>query len=113
MNFITWPDQLAAAITICDENGIIIYMNEKSKTIFAKDGGAALIGASLFDCHPEPSRTKLKNLFHTRQPNAYTIEKDGVKKMIYQAPWFEGEKFKGLVEFSMEIPFELPHFVRG
>lgn len=113
MNLITWPDHFAAAITICDEKGNIIYMNEKSKATFAKDGGAALIGASLFDCHPEPSRTKLKNLFNTRQPNTYTIEKDGVKKMIYQAPRFEGEKFKGLVEFSIEIPFELPHFVRG
>ena len=113
MNISIWPDQVSAAITVCDENGVIIYMNEKSKTTFAKDRGGALIGTSLFDCHPEPSRTKLQNQFKSQKPNAYTIEKDGIKKMIYQAPWFENEKFKGLVEFSMEIPFELPHFVRG
>ena len=44
--------------------------------------------------------------------NAYTIEKNGVKKLIYQTPWFDGGKFAGLIEFSMEIPRELPHFIR-
>ena len=44
--------------------------------------------------------------------NAYTIEKNGVKKLIYQTPWYENGEFMGLVEFSLEIPFEMPHYIR-
>jgi hypothetical protein len=45
--------------------------------------------------------------------NVYTIEKNGVKKLIYQAPWYENGEYRGFVELSLEIPFDLPHFVRG
>ena len=49
----------------------------------------------------------------THGTNAYTIEKAGVKKLIYQAPWFhDGGVFGGLVELSMVIPMEMPHFIR-
>ena len=51
-------------------------------------------------------------LLASQQPNAYTIEKSGVKKLIYQAPWFKGGEFQGLVELSLPIPFDMPHFVR-
>ena len=45
-------------------------------------------------------------------PNSYTIEKKGIKKLIHQSPWFEDGKPAGLIEISIEIPFELPHFIR-
>ena len=36
-----------------------------------------------------------------------------VKKLIYQTPWYkEDGTFGGLIEYSIEIPFEMPHFVR-
>jgi len=35
-----------------------------------------------------------------------------VKKLIYQGPWFQDGKYGGLVELSLEIPMEMPHFVR-
>ena len=44
--------------------------------------------------------------------NAYTIEKRGVRKRIYQAPRFRDGAFQGLVELSLEIPESMPHFVR-
>ncbi|MDD2576134.1 MAG: diguanylate cyclase, partial [Bacteroidales bacterium] len=47
------------------------------------------------------------------QTNAYTIEKEGLKKLIYQTPWYENGEFGGLVEFSIVIPMDMPHFVRG
>jgi len=47
-----------------------------------------------------------------RKPNVYTTEKAGVKKLFYQAPWYEGGEYAGVVELSVEIPFEMPHFVR-
>jgi hypothetical protein len=49
----------------------------------------------------------------SRQKNVYTIEKNGVKKLIYQTPWFENGEYRGFVEFGLEIPFEMPHFIRG
>ena len=64
------------------------------------------------DCHPEPAKTKLKGLLEHQQLNAYTIEKNGVKKLVYQSPWFENGEFAGYIELSMELPAEMPHFVR-
>ena len=108
-----WSDNFAGGVTVCDANGIVIYMNDKSAKIFEKDGGKNLIGQSLVDCHPEPARTKLINLMETRGTNAYTIEKAGIKKLVYQSPWYlDNGEFGGLVELSLEIPMEMAHFVR-
>jgi transcriptional regulator with PAS, ATPase and Fis domain len=108
-----WVNEFPAAIIVCDEQGIIVEMNERAAHNYARDGGRALIGKSVLDCHPEPARTKLQQLLETQQKNVYTIEKNGVKKLIYQSPWYREGKFAGLVELSLEIPFEMPHFVRA
>ncbi|MBU0508898.1 diguanylate cyclase [bacterium] len=108
-----WSRECAVAITVCDAEGIIIEMNDRAAEVFAKDGGTKLIGTNVLDCHPEPSRSLLVELMANQRTHAYTIEKNGVKKLIYQTPWFENGQFGGLVEFSMEIPYEMPHFVRG
>ncbi|MCX6112175.1 MAG: diguanylate cyclase [Proteobacteria bacterium] len=108
-----WVKEIKVAITVSDENGKILEMNDKSCKTFEKDGGNKLIGTNILDCHPEPARTKVQDLLKNPRVNCYTIEKNGVKKLIYQAPWFENDKFKGYVEMSMEIPFEMPHFIRG
>jgi len=42
----------------------------------------------------------------------YTIQKSGVKKLIYQAPWFQEGKYAGFVELSLPIPETMPHFDR-
>jgi transcriptional regulator with PAS, ATPase and Fis domain len=106
-------DELPVAVTVCDNKGIILYMNRKSSATFTNDGGSDLVGKSVLDCHPEPARGKLQALLDSHNSNSYTIEKEGKKKMIHQTPWFEGGEFKGLVEFSFEIPAELPNFKRG
>ena len=107
-----WKDGVGFAITVCDTEGKIIEMNDKSAATFAKGGGKELLGKSLLDCHPEPSRSKVKKMLAEPFTNVYTIEKNGVKKLIYQAPWFADGKPAGLVELSLEIPAEIPHFVR-
>jgi transcriptional regulator with PAS, ATPase and Fis domain len=100
------------AVTVCNENGIIIYMNNKSQKTFSNYGGNNLIGKSLLDCHPEPAKTMLAQMLITHIENSYTIEKNGVKKLIHQTPWFEGGVFKGYVEMSIEIPTDMPHYIR-
>ena len=108
----SWVDEFPGAVTVCDREGIILELNQKAAETFKEDGGMELIGKNLFDCHPEPSLTKLKELFETRQVNVYTTEKDGIHKLIYQSPWTKNGKFAGFVEISLVIPKEYPHFVR-
>jgi hypothetical protein len=108
-----WVKEFPAAATICDPDGVILEMNDKAAKTFEKDGGRALIGKNLLDCHPEPARGKTERLLAARKPNVYTIEKNGVKKMIYQSPWYRNGEYAGFVELSLEIPLEIPHFIRN
>lgn len=108
-----WIREFPGAVTVCDRDGMILAMNDKSIRTFQDSGGAALIGSNLFDCHPEPSRTKLKELLNAGRTNVYTIEKKGIKKLICQSPWYVNGSYRGFVELSLEIPAEIPHFVRG
>ncbi len=107
-----WAEGLPVAITVTRADGTIVAMNPRSIETFAADGGAALVGRSVFDCHPEPARTKTLELYEIRRPNSYSIRKGGQKKIIHQLPWFEAGEFAGFVEISIPIPDELPHFDR-
>jgi transcriptional regulator with PAS, ATPase and Fis domain len=108
-----WYKEFPGAVTVCDREGIILEMNDQSAKLFADDGGRALIGKSVYDCHPETARKKLAALIDQQTVNVYTIEKKGVKKLIYQAPWYQDGVYAGFVELALEIPFELRHFKRG
>jgi transcriptional regulator with PAS, ATPase and Fis domain len=112
MNNHQWVDEFRGAIKVCDANGVILEMNDTAAKNYEAAGGKSLIGKNLFDCHPEPARTKLKRIMDARRTNVYTIEKKDVKKLIYQSPWYENGEYRGFVELSLEIPFEMPHFVR-
>jgi transcriptional regulator with PAS, ATPase and Fis domain len=108
-----WVEEFPGAVTVCDGAGVILAMNRQAaERVFAADGGRDLIGQNVLDCHPEPSRSKLADMLRDRTVNVYTIEKNGVKKLIYQAPWFADGEYAGFVELSMEIPFDLPNFIR-
>ncbi len=107
-----WMQELPIAITVLNGDGVIVAMNDKSAATFAADGGKELLGKSALECHPEPSRTKLLNMLKDPKANVYTIEKGGVKKLICQNPWYRNGKFSGIVELSIELPAEVPHFVR-
>jgi len=107
-----WVQGIDAAITVCDRTGIILEMNDRAIQSFASDGGAALIGTNVLDCHPEPARSKLSRLMLAAQTNVYTIQKHGVKKLIYQAPWYQDGEYCGFIEISFAIPAEMLHFDR-
>ena len=107
-----WIQEFAAAVTVCDTQGKIIEMNAKAAKTFEKDGGEKLVGTNVLDCHPEPARAKLQDIMDKRKTNVYTIEKAGIRKLIYQAPWYKEGGYAGVVELAIEIPFEMPHFVR-
>jgi PAS domain-containing protein len=66
MNEHAWIKEFPAAITVCDEEGIILEMNDKAAKTFEKDGGYKLVGSYVLDCHNDPSRSKLERLMSAR-----------------------------------------------
>ncbi|OHD15980.1 MAG: diguanylate cyclase [Spirochaetes bacterium GWD1_27_9] len=107
-----WHKQINASISVCDKNGVILELNDKAIEMFKKYGGADLIGKNLIDCHPEPSKTKVKSMLLEQTENCYTTEKNGIKKMVVQKPFYQNGEYAGFVEMVFEIPFDMPHFVR-
>lgn len=110
MEDIKWAEQLNCAVTLCDKEGIVLYMNERARATFAKSGD--MIGRSLIPCHNERSRAIIAHMLATGESNSYTISKNGQRKMIYQTPWRKDGEIAGLVEISMVIPEEMPHYNR-
>lgn len=108
-----WFEELPCAVTVCDEHFTVLYLNARSAEVNAKDGGKDLVGKNLLDCHPPEAQEKLRKVWASGRPNVYTIEKNGVRKMIYQAHWKRGGRPAGLVEITFEVPADAPHFVRS
>lgn len=105
-----WADGVDYAVTICDADCKILYMNERSRATFAKHGD--IIGRNLMDCHPPKAQEKIKEMLREGTSNAYTITKNGQQKLIFQSPWKVNGKISGLVETSMVLPPDMPHFNR-
>jgi transcriptional regulator with PAS, ATPase and Fis domain len=112
LDFHPWIKELQGAVTACDRDGIIISMNADAVRMFSDRGGEKLLGSPILDCHPEPARSKLKALMESRRKNIYTIQKNGLRKLIFQAPWYLDGEYAGYVELDLEIPWEMPHFNR-
>ena len=108
---VDWVKEYPGAVTVCDAQGLILYMNERAVKVLSGTG-KSLVGQNVLDCHPEPARTKLAQLLRTQASNSYTIEKNGVKKLIHQSPWYQDGKYGGFVELSIEIPLSMPHYIR-
>ena len=107
-----WIESFPGAITVCDTEGIILEMNDASAKVFKADGGLSLIGSNLLDCHPEPARTKLREMLTEQKSNIYMVEKDGKRKLIYQAPWYQEGEYAGFVEMNLPLPQDLQLIVR-
>ncbi len=105
-----WAEGLNCAITVCDADCRILYMNERSRDTFARHGD--LIGHNLRDYHPPRAIEIIDRLLADGGTNCYTISKAGQKKMIYQSAYRENGRVAGLVELSMVIPEEMPHYIR-
>jgi hypothetical protein len=109
----SWVKEFAGPVVVSDTGGIIIEMNDKAVEWFANRGGKGLLGKSLFDYHLEPSQGKIKELLGAKGQNVYTIERDGVRRLVYQSPWYRDGTLAGLVELLLEVPSEIPHHVHA
>ena len=103
-----WSESLDCAVTLCDNEGTVLYQNARSRQV-----NGDVRGRSLIPCHNERLRGIIARLLAEGGKNVYTIEKRGVRKLIYQTVWRRAGEVCGLVEFSMEIPAEMPHYVRS
>ena len=112
MSTVLWFEGFPGSIVVCDSNGIVLEMNERAAEAYREFGGKELVGKNLLDCHPEPARSKVKAMLETGSRNIYTVEKNGIRKMIYQAPWYREGRKSGIVELAFEIPQDIPHFIR-
>jgi transcriptional regulator with PAS, ATPase and Fis domain len=108
----SWVKEFPGPVVVSDASGIVIEMNDKAVEWFANRGGKGVLGKSLFDVHLQPSQGKIKELMGTKEANVYTIERGGVRWLVYQSPWHRDGEFAGLVELLLEVPTEIPHHVR-
>ena len=77
-----------APIVLCKWGHEIVYMNPAACERYAKQGGAALIGKSLLDCHNEESRKKISDVldwFMLSKDNniVYTFRNEKENKDVY------------------------------
>lgn len=113
-NLPDWVYSFPGAVTVANKELKIIYMNEAAATNWASKGGKTLIGGELIDCHNERSRSIIARLIKDGGTNVYTIEKAGKRKLIYQSDWKDQNgEICGLVEVSMVLPENMPHYVRS
>ena len=103
-----WADELPWAITVADMDDTIVYMNEKSKLTYPN----AKAGDQLAGCHKQMSMDKIDTFKKKNVSNTYTVTRNGIKKLILQTPWYKDGIVAGLVEFSIEVPAEIPHIDR-
>ena len=107
------------AVTVSDREGNVIYQNDSSIEV---NGDAR--GRNLEQCHNPKSWEMICHMMEANVSNVYTISKKGKKKLIYQTPWYDesgevtGERLEvrepaGLVEFSIILPENMPHYDRG
>ena len=111
MNTFDYFKGLNLAITISAKDGEILYQNDSSIEV---NGDAR--GRDLMKCHNERSQQIIRHLLNDAATNVYTISKKGKKKLIYQTPWYEDDDRQvvgGLIEFSIILPDDMPHYDRG
>ncbi len=100
-------ENVAVSMTVCDTEGRVIYQNNR-----AVESLGEARGHNLEECHKAASWAKIREMIAEGSTNAYTIEKRGTRKLIYQTPWYENGEVAGLVEYSIVLPSDMPHKVR-
>ena len=60
MNF-DWAEEMNCAVTVCDTEGVVIYMNRRSRETFSKNG-ESMVGKSMIPCHNERSQAIIHDM---------------------------------------------------
>lgn len=108
-----WMREFAGSIVVCDTAGVALELNNRAVEDFAGQGGEDLVGRDLAECHPEPGRSKFRELLEHPRVNVYTVEKGGLRQLVCQAPWYADGQYAGLVQIVLDVPSSVPQIVRG
>ncbi|MBR0276803.1 MAG: PAS domain-containing protein [Prevotella sp.] len=107
-----WAEDIDGAVTVCDTEGKVVFMNKRSRETFNKNG-QSMVGQNLMPCHNPHSQAIIRDMLENNHSHCYTISKHGQRKLIFQTPWRQDGEVCGLVEFSFVLPDEMPHYDRG
>lgn len=107
-----WLELYPSAVTVCDIHGVITAMNSAARKNFSSRGGGELIGTSLFDCHQEPSNSKIRKMLRSQQAQTYIVEKKGRKRLVHQSPWYKEGEFAGLMETIIDLAGDIQEHQR-
>jgi len=100
------------AITVCDVHANIIAMNPAAHRRYSRQGGLALIGTSLLNCHPEHAQRRILNLLADDATNSSIVEAGGKATLLHQATWHDQGAVAGLIEFCIPLPADLLRYAR-
>lgn len=102
---------LNAGIVIFDKDGVILEVNPRAEILL---GGSnrVLAGKNILDFYPDYEKPRIKAALAHPNHNCFTYEKNDMNRMVYQLPWYRDGSFRGFIEFILEVPMEIPHFVR-
>ena len=81
-------EQDRSAVVLCDLEHTVVYMNPAAGKRYAKQGGMALVGRSLMDCHTPKSRMMIEKVVAWFEESwehnlIYTFRNDQENKDVY------------------------------
>jgi len=100
-DLLAWAEGTHCAITVCDLQGQVIFMNEQSRATFDREG-RTMLGQNLMPCHSTASQQKIRHMLATDTTNCYTIDKQRSEKddlsdpmAMPRASMWHGRNFDG------------------
>ena len=89
-------DQDRCPVVLCDLSHTVLYMNPAAGERYAKDGGMALVGRSLLDCHSPKANEMIARVVEwfgaDRSHNLiYTFRNDKENKDVYMVALRDGD----------------------
>lgn len=90
-------------VVLCSMEHTIIYMNPAAMEHYAKDGGKALLGTNVLDCHPDYAKEALLRVYEwfkesPKNNMVLTFHSEKSNKDIYMVALRDGDKLIGYYE---------------
>lgn len=104
---------LRAVITVADENGRIVFMNDLAAEHYGDRGGETLLGTDVHSCHNPESQAKIRALYERYRtgdltPTRYHEEReDDHAQTIVLIPIVVSGRFRGVAELMWDERSEL------
>ena len=108
MDIAEMMEKLNTAVVACDADLMVTYANPKCKQVFKELLNAEnFVGTDMTNCHKPETIQKLKKMFqeykeHKRKLDYYTMDVPDGKLTIVNVPFYDGDRFAGVVEFIFE-----------